>query len=395
MRLSNERIIYLLQAYADGLANEKEERELFTWLTETGETRLIEELIQDLVRQDAQSGGIPETNGDQAYAKILQLANIEIKATVVKGINRFRFAAAIIVTICTIGLYFILTEEGKLPVCSPQQKAEVVNDAMPGRNGAVLTLANGKRIELDSVSDGELANQGNSSIKKQGGQIIYNATLVHSDSVTYNSISTPAGRQYVVLLADGSKVWLNAASSIRFPTAFVGRERRVSITGEAYFEIAPHASMPFFVGMDNHAEVLVLGTQFNINAYNNESSCRTTLLEGSIRISSGLSKSILRPGQQAMLEKDGKMKIAEHVNTEDAIAWKNGKFQFEGATLDVILRQLARWYDVEIEYGGTISKHFVGTISRSVNLSQVLKMLELTGEVKFTINGKRITAMPA
>ncbi len=395
MRLSNERIRYLLQAYADGHTNETEESELFTWLAETNDTQLIEEQIRELVMLNTEDSLLPEINWDQTYAKVLSGANMKRKRLVVKPINRFWFAAAVFVMICTIGLYFMLAEKRKPVVSSLPPVAVAANDVLPGRNGAVLTLASGKQIELDSVSDGALANQGDFNIKKQGGEIIYHAPAVHPDSVSYNSIATPAGRQYVVLLADGSKVWLNAASSIRFPTAFVGGERKVSITGEAYFEVAPHASMPFVVGMNDHTEVWVLGTQFNINAYDNESLCRMTLLEGSIKISSGGSKKILRPGQQARLGKDGKMTVADHVNTEEVTAWKDGRFQFESATLDLIMRQLARWYDVDIEYRGAISKHFVGTISRNVNLSQVLKMLELTGEVKFIINGKKIVAMPA
>lgn len=265
---------------------------------------------------------------------------------------------------------------------------------LPGRNGAVLKLGNGKTILLDSVSNGVFLSQGNAKIKKLNGQIIFDASKLHSDPVTNNTISTPAGRQFAVVLSDGSKVWLNASSSIRFPTIFVGNQRKVAITGEAYFEVAHNASAPFIVAVNDKAEVVVLGTDFNVNAYDNELVPRATLLDGKIKINCPGGSNVLMPGQQASLNKDGSIHISGHVDTEEVIAWKNGMFQFESATLDAIMRQLARWYDVEIEYKGATSKHFGGTISRNVNLSQVLKMLELTGEVKFMIEGKKIIAMP-
>jgi ferric-dicitrate binding protein FerR (iron transport regulator) len=195
------------------------------------------------------------------------------------------------------------------------------------------------------------------------------------------------------MLSDGSKVWLNAASSLRFPASFAGKERKVELLGEAYFEVAKNAAMPFKVKV-NGMEVEVLGTHFNINSYENESTVRTTLLEGSVKINNNNSSSLLKPGQQAQVNKAGEIKIINNVDVEEAIAWKEGKFQFDRADIHDIMRQLARWYDVDVEYKGSVSSHFGGTISRDVNLSQVLNMLHLTGEVKFQIEDRKVIVMP-
>jgi transmembrane sensor len=221
----------------------------------------------------------------------------------------------------------------------------------------------------------------------------YNTLKNKSSEVVYNTISTPRGGQYQLMLADGSKVWLNAASSLRFPASFVGKERKVELLGEAYFEVAKNAKMPFKVKV-NGMEVEVLGTHFNINSYENESTIRTTLLEGSVKINKNNSSSLLKPGQQAQMNKAGEIKIINDADVEEAIAWKEGKFQFDRADIHDIMRQLTRWYDVDVEYKGTVSSHFGGTISRDVNLSQVLNMLHLTGEVKFQVEDRKVVVMP-
>jgi ferric-dicitrate binding protein FerR (iron transport regulator) len=221
----------------------------------------------------------------------------------------------------------------------------------------------------------------------------YNTLKNKSSEVLYNTISTPRGGQYELMLSDGSKVWLNAASSLRFSASFVGKERKVELLGEAYFEVAKNAAMPFKVKVHG-MEVEVLGTHFNINSYDNESMIRTTLLEGSVKINKNNSSSLLKPGQQAQMNKAGEIKIINNVDVEEAIAWKEGKFQFDKADIHDIMRQLARWYDVDVEYKGTVSSHFGGTISRDVNLSQVLNMLHLTGEVNFQIQDKKVLVMP-
>jgi ferric-dicitrate binding protein FerR (iron transport regulator) len=191
------------------------------------------------------------------------------------------------------------------------------------------------------------------------------------------------------VLADGTKVWLNAASSLRFPAAFAGKERIVELNGEGYFEVAKNASMPFHVRVHD-MDVQVLGTHFNINAYTDETAMRTTLLEGSVQVSQGEQTQLLTPGQQAAASQNGQIQLADGVDVEEVMAWKNGMFQFQGADLETILRQAARWYDIDVEYKQRISDRFSGQISKNVNLSQLLKILELTGKVHFEIEGRKI-----
>jgi len=211
--------------------------------------------------------------------------------------------------------------------------------------------------------------------------------------VAFNTISTPVGGQYTVVLPDGSKVWLNAASSLKFPTAFTGTERRVELTGEGYFEVAKNKHMPFKVNF-NREEVEVLGTHFNISAYPDEAVTRTTLLEGSVRISKNNIKKILVPGQQAISSmQTGGFNIAE-VNTDEAIAWKNGLFLFHNENIRSIMKKIARWYNVDVNYQGSFTnQEYGGRISQSKNLSEILKNLELTGTIHFKIEGRRVTVM--
>ena len=267
------------------------------------------------------------------------------------------------------------------------------NDVSPGGNKAVLTLADGSTIVLDEAQNGELAQQGNSKIIKLDGKLSYDPVNKNPKEVVYNTISTPNGGQYQLELADGSLVWLNATSSIRFPTTFIGKERRIEITGEAYFEIAKNREMPFIVAV-NGAEVQVLGTHFNINAYNDEDNVRTTLLEGSVKFVSGDNSNILKPGQQFQLAKNGAFNVANDVNVDEVVAWKNGLFAFENATIEKVMRQFSRWYDVEIEYRGKTDDLFIAEMRRNIKLSDALKALELTGKVKFDIEGKKIIVMP-
>ena len=267
------------------------------------------------------------------------------------------------------------------------------NDVSPGGNKAILTLADGSTIVLDEAQNGELAQQGNSKIIKLDGKLSYDPVNKNPKEVVYNTISTPNGGQYQLELADGSLVWLNATSSIRFPTTFIGKERRIEITGEAYFEIAKNREMPFIVAV-NGAEVQVLGTHFNINAYNDEDNVRTTLLEGSVKFVSGDNSNILKPGQQFQLAKNGAFNVANDVNVDEVVAWKNGLFAFENATIEKVMRQFSRWYDVEIEYRGKTDDLFIAEMRRNIKLSDALKALELTGKVKFDIEGKKIIVMP-
>ncbi|RFZ85283.1 FecR family protein [Mucilaginibacter terrenus] len=266
------------------------------------------------------------------------------------------------------------------------------HDALPGGNKAVLTLANGQTIVLDDAQNGTLAKQGATIIKKAAdGQLVYNAAAAAetSDARAMNTIATPRGGQYQIILPDGSKVWLNAASSISFPAHFTGSSREVTITGEAYFEVTKNKAMPFRV-KTNEAKIEVLGTHFNVMAYDDENVMKTTLLEGAVNISSGNFSAALKPGQQAQIHRSGQNRVVDDVDVDDETAWKNGIFQFRDAGIDVILRQASRWYDVDVTYKGKVpQREFTGHLSRNVRASELLKMLKYTG-VNVEIEGTTI-----
>lgn len=268
-------------------------------------------------------------------------------------------------------------------------------DIAPGSDKAELTLANGMKITLDSASNGSLASQGITKITGQNGLLIYSVApnAGAQGEVMYNTLTTPRGGQQKIILADGSEIWLNAASSLHFPTVFTGKERKVEVTGEAYFEIAKNADMPFIVSV-NQAEIRVVGTHFNVMSYNDEAALTTTLLEGSVRFINANDTSILKPGQQSQLTKDGQVKIVTGVNTDEVIAWKNEFFYFEGAGIEQVMRQLSRWYDVDVEYDQKPDDLFYAEIPRSTQLSDVLKALALTGRIRFEIEGRSIIVMP-
>ncbi|HTI08209.1 MAG TPA: FecR domain-containing protein [Puia sp.] len=271
------------------------------------------------------------------------------------------------------------------------------NDVAPGGNKAVLTLSDGSQIVLDSATEGVLSRQGNSKVLKlSNGQLAYTSngrSLNDASQPVYNTISTPRGGQYQLVLADGTKVWLNASSSLRYPVAFSGKERSVRLTGEGYFEVAKNEAMPFKVNV-NTMEVDVLGTHFNVNAYSDEPTVKTTLLEGAVKIVNEHSASILSPGEQAQVNKEGQFHITSQVDLDGIVAWKDGYFQFNQADLKSIMRQISRWYDVDIRYEGEIpERKFGGEISRTSNMSEVLKILDMS-QVHFRIEGKTLILTP-
>jgi transmembrane sensor len=270
-------------------------------------------------------------------------------------------------------------------------------DILPGSNKAILTLGDGSTIVLDSARTGKLAHQGNSQVLKTGdGQLQYTPNSRTESIVAYNVLSTPRGGQYKLTLQDGTNVWLNAGSSIRYPTAFAGKERRVEVTGEAYFEIAKNAEMPFRVVVnssvqnDDGLEIEVLGTQFNINAYKDEPGMSTTLVEGSVRLVKGRSSGVLKPYQQALISSDGRLRTKPLADVEQIIAWKNGAFEFDDADISAVMRQISRWYDVEVDYEGKApADHFSGRFSRNTSLAGVLKILNISG-IQLIAENKKI-----
>ena len=309
--------------------------------------------------------------------------------------------AATVILLLGVGTYIRMRPEAKPDMA--RANAAKKHDVPPGHDGAILTLADGRQIALDSVQNGSLVTQGTARITKlNNGQLNY-SSLTGKPSETgkpaeilYNTLTTPRARKATVILADGTQVWLNAASSIKYPTVFSGKERRVEIAGEAYFETKKNAEMPFVVRRAGSDEVIqVLGTRFNVNAYDDEDAMKTTLLEGSVKVIRGRNSTILSPGQQAILgnRNDDGIQVVDDTNIDEVMAWKNGRFQFSNMDLKTIMRQLTRWYDVDVVFEGKVPDIRVGGfIHKDVNLSTVMEFLGENG-VHYKIEGKKITIL--
>lgn len=261
----------------------------------------------------------------------------------------------------------------------------------PEKNRAIISLSNGKTVYLDNAANGKLLQQsGVEILKLSDGRVVYSGS---SQEIIYSTLTNPKGSKIIdLVLADGSHVWLNAGSSVTFPLSFIGNERSVSITGEAYFEVARNERMPFRVNVDGKCEVEVLGTHFNINSYHDESSIKTTLLEGSIMVKehNAQARLLLTPGQQAIYSSSKQLQLKRKPNIEKVMAWKNGYLYFEASDLKEVMRQIARWYDLEIVYQGDVpTRTFAGEIQLDLNLSQILKILE-TNNVHFSLTGRKL-----
>lgn len=297
-------------------------------------------------------------------------------------------AAGILACVAMVWVWRSKVEE------KPEVKvARVVQDVRPGGNKAVLTLANGQQIILDSSGNGQIAQQGATKVIKLNGLISYKGAA-KAGEILYNTISTPRGGQYELLLPDGSRVWLNSASSLRFPTAFTGSRREVELHGEGYFEIAKDASKPFTVGV-NDMKVRVLGTSFNTMAYPDEGSVNTTLVDGAVVVEDGAVKRQLGPGQQAAVDEGGRRVQVRKADIRQVTAWRSGLFEFDHTELTAVMRQLARWYDIEVEYRVKTDKTPLGgSISRNLNLKEVLALLQENGINHFSIEGKKVIVLP-
>ena len=373
----------LLSKYQSGNCTEEEKAIVENWVTFGEVTRMDlsdKELANDL-------------------AEIKKGLPLYEKASEVRMWPRFVSAAAVLLIVST-GLFFYLKKSQDN--VSVQKIARHIQDSVttpisPGSNKAVITLADGSQISLTDSLTGKIAEQNGVQITKTAnGKLEYSKSDDKAYAATYNTIATPRGGQFQVVLPDGTEVWLNAASSLKYPTSFNSSERRVELTGEAYFEVAHDKARPFRVISANNQEVEVLGTHFNINSYKEEREIKTTLLEGSVKVSQLVTHStkILIPGQQA-ISTTGSAVLVKDADLREVVAWKNGEFVFNDQTLQTIMHQIARWYDVDIEYAGdqTGNKIFGGTISRFENINQVLEILELTGSVKFKVEGRKITVM--
>lgn len=369
-----ERLQQLFNRYLENKLSEDEFTEFWQLLNQEADAGKLSPQLQALW-ETAATHHLPHETWN---SKLKALLATQQPTPVSRKISWKRWAAAAaILIIATTGTLFYFNNQLKQtsPVYSNNP---LINDVAPGTNGSILHFDNGQTILLDTAHDGQLT----STVSKK------DATLtVKGNTVGYATLATPRARQQQLTLADGSKVWLNAASSIRFPSAFKDDKRVVEITGEVYFEIAKDVNHPFIVKV-NGAEVEVLGTHFNVMAYGNESSLQTTLLEGAVKFKKEGKELLLKPGQQAILQNNGNLVLQKEADTELIMAWKNGLQAFKKAGLADIMRQVERWYDVEVEYTTRLPTDitFSGEVPRNVNLSELLKVLE-SREVKFKIDG--------
>lgn len=343
--------------------------------------------------ENRQLHGLSDPARRDAVRKAILAKKPPVPPKKIRSIRRYvpYAAAAALIAVMALVFHHSATPDRQLHVQQPQDASQV----LPGGNKAVLILADGRQITLDTADNGTIARQGNVQvIKLDSGQLAYNHSGAGKGGAAgYNTLATPKGGQFRITLPDGTKVWLNAASTLRFPNAFAGAERVVQLTGEAYFEVAKNAYMPFRVKVNDMA-VQVLGTHFNVMAYPDEPGIRTTLLEGAVKVQHGAHTMQLVPGQQARLGPSGDFTMQNNVDVEEVVAWKNGYFHFNHESLQGVMRQIGRWYDAEIAYEGEIApRQFGGKIERSSSVTEVLKILELS-KVHYRIEGKKIIVMP-
>jgi len=388
-----ERIRYLLEHRLAGDLTAAEKQELALVLADAEQAAGVHEQLQVLMQESLPDGEITVSRWDKNIHAILD-ADKDMAPRQIPFYKRYWWAAAAAFILLAGGTYLWQMPAKKQSVATLQPG----NDIAPGGNKAILTIGGGRHIVLDSAANGAIAQQGNVRIvKMNNGQLVYNLNG-NAGEVWMNTMATPVGGQYQLTLPDGTKVWLNAASSISYPSAFVEKERKVTIRGEAYFEIARDKARPFKVNVNDESEIDVLGTHFNVNAYADEAAARTTLLEGSVKISAGAARVVIQPGQQAVAQHPGSnaqqpVSIVNGADLEQVIAWKNGRFNFNGADLHTVMRQLSRWYGINVKYEGNVADEvFQGELTRDLNLSQVLRILGKM-EIKFRIEGKTLVVM--
>jgi len=401
MSAFNARLTYLFNSYYNQTATPQEQDELMEIIHSSANDAEITALIHeawDNLEIDAPL--FDRTKSIDMLNSILQSKSDHDEDSPIRPPDKNQLwlklgVAAAMMVFVGFGAYVFLKQDKNTIAKKNIAKAKPAHDVLPGGNKAVLTLANGKTITLDSAKNGLLAKEGAAHIRKtRDGQLVYQTgNDDDGSSADMNTVSTPRGGQYQLVLNDGSKVWLNSASSLSFPAVFKGKTREVEITGEAYFEVAKNAHMPFRVKVNNTV-VEVLGTHFNIMAYNDEAVMKTTLLEGSVKISNNQNTSMLKPGQQAQLNQNGPIKVIDNSDADDAIAWKEGIFQFRDAGIEAVMRQAARWYDVQVSFAGKVpAKEFTGRISRNVKASELMGMLKYMG-INFKIEDRHITVLP-
>lgn len=423
--MQNRRLDDLFFRYCEKKLTDDEREELMAMLLSDDNREQINGLIDQFIRNDGAMHALSDETADDILSSIFSATGMRGTKQEL-GVNEselgggeqerdanesgsggetgsrpmwlFRLAAASVVLFLVYGSYRWFNKSKSAPRVAVMHSV-YGEDAAAGGNRASLTLADGRTYDLNTITERNLLVQPGTTIDKLKGEVVYGKSSVNDGAVAYNVLRTPLGGQYKIVLPDGSRAWLNAGSSLKYPTAFKGYRRDVEMTGEIYFEIEPDKTRPFLVRVADKnrngkdMEITVLGTHFNISSYGDEPDMQTTLLEGSVRVKKDKVTKVLTPGQQARVATGEPVRdiAVKTVDTETVVAWKEGRFEFNG-NIREIMRQISRWYDLDVKYEGDVErKSFAGTISRKNNVSEVLKMLEMTGGIQFRIDDRKIT----
>ncbi len=398
--MTADQLTELINKYLSGEADQEERKKVEEWYESFDEMDVLFE------KEEKQNAASIQNSWQAIREKMAKRQSSEAQRTALeKKVKRkvlYKWAAAAAVLFLVAGtVYFFMRNEPEKPTIATRMKDrnEGVQDIQPGGNKAILTLGNGKKVILDSTNKGLLSMQGGTQvIKLNNGLLAYNrdkssgSKTSRQDAISYNTITTPSGGKYEIVLPDGSKVWLNSSSSIKFPTAFTKGKREVEVTGETYFEIAKDENRPFLVRKEE-VVIKVLGTSFDVMAYEDDSNMKVTLVEGKIKVATGkkgtgkgsLQSAIISPGEQVRITKNGRMSLAEDVDMAEEVAWKNGLFWFNEDDIQQVIKKLSRWYNVYITVEGSIPDKFNGSIPMDLPLSKVIDMLQKTGRIQYKI----------
>lgn len=387
---TEDQIDYLFRQFLQDKASDQELIQLEQWLQQQNDQDAGSRLAS-LYEPESQQPAPDQARLNAILARIEVLRQQPAPSRII-SMRKWKWVAACILVLIAAGAWLWTSSINDRRKADPALASK--KNIAPGKAGAILTLSDGTQLVLDSLGNGAVTTQNGSQVSLENGHLSYDPTNA-SDIVAYNTMTTPRGRQFQLTLPDGTGVWLNAASSITYPVSFSGSNRKVTITGEAYLEVARNNQQPFLVDVDGKSLVEVLGTSFNINSYSDEESIRTTLIDGSIKVSKAGQSAILKPGQQADIipSSGSSINIMNDTDLEKTLAWKNGLFNFNGATLPTVMRQLERWYNIKVRYESAIpTLVFKGEMYRDVNLSDVLEVLERMG-LKFKMEGNTLLVL--
>lgn len=390
-----QRILYLLVQFRKNSLNPHEEEELRNWKNSSEEN----EKIYHKLLVDPNLDALKELEAYDVEHSLKQLKQqmriYKPKPSILKPL----LVAASLTLLVGLSVLFYLQNNKSTDNPLSEHIVSESSPILPGGNKATLTLSDGSTVLLDDVADGTIAEQSGIQVTKtEDGTLVYEVLKKGDASNEINTISTPRGGQYLVILPDGSKAWLNASSSLTYPLQFDAKERKVTLRGEGYFEIAAvtaggNKRLPFLIELPDQT-IEVLGTQFNVNAYLNEEVSKTSLIEGSVKVRTASNSVILKPGQQAQVNQNDNTLGVVAINVDEIASWKNGYFSFQNEKINTIMNEISRWYDVDVEYEGKIKNHtYEGSVSKFKDISEVLEILELTGGVRFKVEGRRVVVM--